>query len=305
MFRKHNFIFGSRTKVAAALYLAVVLIMTVLIMRQSTPIAVNKERTSAEEERAGKYFRDLKLEAKAVYVYDAARQVKLYGKNENAPLPLASVTKVTTALCALRNLNQDGFVIIPPSVLGDDGDADLTAGEAMRTRDLVSYTLVKSSNDGAMALANALGGEAKTVACMNRVAEEEGLFDTEYQNVTGLDIGRRAGAYGSAEDAAKMLFIAMKEYPAIFGTTRYESYNVQGETVHEAVNTNKAQSMIVGIQSSKTGLTDIAGGNLAFAMNAGLGHTVVIAILGSTEDGRFNDALLLSEAVIQYLGSSQ
>jgi D-alanyl-D-alanine carboxypeptidase len=303
--RNPNFIFGSRTKVAAALYLAVVLIMTVIIMKHSAPQMVAKEEVRSEESKAAGYFKDLRLEAKAVYVFDADKGAKLYGKDENAPLPLASVTKIATALCALRNLDQNGYVTIPPSVLGDDGDPDLKAGESMRVRDLVSYTLVKSSNDGAMALASALGGVDTTVECMNRIAEEEGLFDTEYRNVTGLDIAGSAGAYGSALDSTKMLLVAMREYPAVFGTTRYESYNVQGETEHEAVNTNKAQGEIVGMQSSKTGLTDIAGGNLVFIMNAGLGHTVVVAILGSTEEGRFKDAILLSEAVIHYLGTSQ
>jgi D-alanyl-D-alanine carboxypeptidase len=166
--------------------------------------------------------------------------------------------------------------------------------------------LVKSSNDAAVALGKAIGGQESMVSCMNRTAEEMELFDTRFDNESGLDIGSKPGAYGSAEDATQLLLKAANAYPDIFGSTRYESYNVyDGDTVYEAPNTNKVQSMIVGMKASKTGLTDLAGGNLVFEMDAGLGHSVMIAILGSSEDGRFEDALTLSQAVINYLGKTK
>ncbi len=304
---KRSIIRGSHTRVAAAIYMAVFLVLIAFAIKHTIPFE-RKERVAVNvnTDLSSKYFKGLNLEAKAVFVHDTVTGEILFAKNEHLPLPLASITKIMTAVCSLDNLQNDGFITIPPSVLGDDGDTDLVSGENFKVEDLVSYMLVKSSNDAAMALSSALGGSENMLACMNSKAENMKLFDTHFENETGLDIGNRPGAYGSAEDAGELLAKARSKYPDIFGSTRYGSYNAtSGEGEHEAINTNKVGDQIVGMQASKTGLTDLAGGNLVFEMDAGLGHTIAISILGSSVDGRFNDALELSKAVINYLGETK
>lgn len=290
------------SKLAAVLYMAAFfLIYSTILYHMSVGGSDATTRT---------HFDDREVVAKSVYVYDTETGRMIYGRNEHLPLPLASITKLMTAICALDHLDQDSTIVISPSDLSSYGDTNLVPGDIWRAKDLVSYMLIRSSNDAAINLAKAVGGRDKMLSCMNAKAEDLSLLETRFYNETGLDItdngGRpRAGAYGSAEDAATLLHYAMSKYPEIFGVTRYQSYNVGvlhgAELV--ATNTNKVQGEIIGIEASKTGLTDLAGGNLVFEMNAGLSHRIVIAILGSTEDGRFDDARRLSRASIDYLGN--
>jgi len=275
-----------------------------LNIQSTTEINSLKERR--EQTKSQKYFENLPIRAKAVYIYDVSENKQIYALNAHLALPLASITKVMTALCALDNLNHNALIMIPPSILGINGDASLQSGSFWKVSDLVSYTLVKSSNDGAVALGKALGGRREVVRCMNKQAEDLGLLDTRFINEIGLDEAGGAGAYGSAEDVAELLSIATKKYNEIFESTKYESYDIRGQNgTLEATNTNKVQGQIVGMKSSKTGLTDLAGGNLVFEMDAGLNHIITIAILGSTEEGRFKDAIILSNAVINFLGKTK
>ena len=79
-------------------------------------------------------------------------------------------------------------------------------------------------------------------------------------------------------------------------------YNTAG-AYHEASNTNDAVSKIPNMIGSKTGYTDLAGGNLTIAFDAGLNRPIVITVLGSTHDDRFTDVLTLIDAVQKSLTS--
>ena len=63
-------------------------------------------------------------------------------------------------------------------------------------------------------------------------------------------------------------------------------------------NTNQTVQMFPGIEASKTGYTDLAGGNLAVIIDATLGHPVAIVVLGSTKEGRFEDVQILYKALL-------
>jgi D-alanyl-D-alanine carboxypeptidase len=247
------------------------------------------------------YFEHLPIQAKAVYIYDTETQKVIWSKNEHVPLPLASITKVMTAVTALDKIGRNSIVTIGSGDLSTEGTSSLEIGEKWRADDLVSLMLVESSNDAAEALGRTLGGSPAMLAMMNKRAEDQGLYDTKFGNVTGLDMSELAGAYGSAENAAKMFVDAVGRYPDIFEKTAFKSYNVTSESgiYHTATNTDIVIGNISGFIASKTGYTDLAGGNLVFTMNAGLTHHIVIAILGSTKEGRFSDAVLLSNAVIK------
>lgn len=286
-------------RISVVLYLATIFLISVVVIYHL------KLDGEVRAQDAREYFDALPIQANAVYVYDAETDRVIYGRNEHLPLPLASITKIMTALCALDNLDREGVITIATSTLETYGDPQLKIGDTWRVDDLVSYMLVKSSNDAAMTLSQALGGSSFMVTCMNKRAEGLGLFETKFYNETGLDIDTEPGAYGSAEDAAMLLWHAVKLYPDIFGRTRYQSYNIEtlGGSIQIATNTNRVQDQIIGMEASKTGLTDLAGGNLVFEMNVGLSHKIVVAILGSTGDGRFEDALLLSRTALDYLGN--
>lgn len=252
------------------------------------------------------YFSHIAISAKSVYVLDTVNNNVLYSKNEHIPLPIASITKVMTALCALDKVGNDTIIQIEDSDIGSTTRSSLKSGEKWQASDLASIMLVQSSNDAAMALGRVYGGSPAIVACMNNLAEKLELFETKFSNETGLDIGDSPGAYSSAENVGRLFEAAISKYPDIFGKTALKSYNVTSASgvAHIADNTDKAIDTLPLLLASKTGLTDLAGGNLVFAMNVGLNHTVIVVILGSTEDGRFFDATTLSNAVVHTLADN-
>jgi D-alanyl-D-alanine carboxypeptidase len=73
------------------------------------------------------------------------------------------------------------------------------------------------------------------------------------------------------------------------------------EKRYSAENTNVVIDKIPNLIASKTGYTDLAGGNLVIAFDAGLNHPIIISVLGSTEKGRFSDVLQLVQATLKQL----
>ena len=100
-----------------------------------------------------------------------------------------------------------------------------------------------------------------------------------------------------------MLFeYALKNYPEVLEATRYKNLHFAStEKIYSVENTNVIVDQIPNLIASKTGYTDLAGGNLIIAFDAGLGRPIIITVLGSTEEGRFADVLKLVEATKQQL----
>ncbi len=139
---------------------------------------------------------------------------------------------------------------------------------------------------------------------MNRDAETLGLTKTTFFNESGLDENMtRAGAYGSARDMATLFAYMIEHHPDLLEATRYQSFTIPSDTAstHMAVNTNSIVAQIPGLIGSKTGFTDLAGGNLVIAYDASLNHPIIITVLGSTYDGRFTDTQALITATNAYL----
>jgi D-alanyl-D-alanine carboxypeptidase (penicillin-binding protein 5/6) len=169
---------------------------------------------------------------------------------------------------------------------------------------------MSSSNDGAFALASAAGNVLKPnsgahsfVEAMNIRAEEIGLHETYFRNPTGLDISEtEAGAYGSARDMAFLMEYIVKNEPDILTFTREDVARVYSKTggFHDAENTNDYIDEIPGLIGSKTGYTDLAGGNLVVAFDAGLNRPIVVVVLGSSQEDRFTDVMELVNAAKEY-----
>ncbi len=234
-------------------------------------------------------FAKLNLTAKAAVVYDPDKNEIIYAKNAYQALPLASITKVMTALVASeQDTNQT--VNISASALSTEGDSGLAKDESWSLKKLIDFTLISSSNDGAAALAAA--GGTNFIANMNSEAKSLGLVNTEFVNPTGLDIGPGvAGNMGSALDVARLLAYVLKTKPELLAATseRQSVITSQSDLNHVAVNTNQLAGRLPGLFASKTGFTDTAGGNLAVAVDLGLNQPVIAVVLGSTEEGRFAD----------------
>ncbi len=249
------------------------------------------------------HFEDVALTAHAAYVWDAREERALYNKNAGDRLPLASLTKLMTALVAYDTLGKTDTVTVTPDALMQEGESYLMPGTTFTVQDLTDFVLLTSSNDGAYALAAAAGlqisaGEAidAFVTAMNAKAESLGLSQSSFSNPTGLDVSSStSGGYGSARDVAFLMEYLIEERPDLLATTRERAstFNDQLGTAFAAFNTNEIVGDVPGILGSKTGFTDLAGGNLVVAFDAGLNRPIIISVLGSTREGRFTDVMTL------------
>lgn len=263
-------------------------------------IATAHVRTPEAEPHSPGPFEDISLEAKAAYVFDIRTKKELFALNEESQLPLASLTKVMTALVA--------------SKISEDTVVPFSAGEKWRLKELLEYTLVVSSNEGASAIAGAggvfFGGGIKKedadsrdifVQNMNAEARTLHLSQTFFLNPSGLDVnGSLSGAYGSAKDTALLLAHILEHAPSLMEATAYESLrfaSLSGVS-RTAQNTNVIARTIPGLLASKTGYTELAGGNLAVVFDVGPMRPVAVVVLGSSQEGRFTDVENLINASI-------
>ncbi|MDO8620193.1 MAG: hypothetical protein Q7R64_02490 [bacterium] len=261
-------------------------------------------------------YEKLELLGRAGYVYDLKNKKVLFEKNADDILPLASITKIMTAITALSLVPETTDITISSDALKVEGDSGLKVGERWLLRDLLAFTLIGSSNDGAVAISSAIGGffatstpdaeasRARFIGEMNRLARAIGLTSTTFLNETGLDVDtERAGAYSSAKETASLLAYALTTTPEIFTGTRFDALSLgteEGEK-RSTKNTNTETHRLPLLIASKTGYTDLAGGNLVIAFDAGFGHTIIISVLGSTVDGRFADVEKLVWATLEYI----
>jgi D-alanyl-D-alanine carboxypeptidase len=224
---------------------------------------------------------------------------------------LASITKLMTALVAYELVEDDTPITISASAAAEQSGGTLRPGEVFKVKELADFALVTSYNSAAYMLSDAVGqllGEGNGVeqfaAGMNIKAEELGLLSMKYYNATGLDVSSSmAGAYGSARDVSLLVDHIYTKYPEILRPTtapRTRLYNSLGQ-FHEANNTNEIITEIPNLLGSKTGYTDLAGGNLTIIFDAGFNHPIAITVLGSTRTERFNDMKKLITATLSSL----
>jgi len=244
--------------------------------------------------------------AKAAYVYDLKSGTALMSKNSDAQLPLASLTKLATALVAAEALKPLSSITITEKALAPEGDSGLFAGEVWRADDLLAFTLITSSNDGARALALAAGASSLEafIEKMNTMAQDIGAKQTFFINETGLDVSSStAGAYGSAHDVALLLNYAyQKDQDILIGSTQSASvYTSLSGVSHTIKHTSSVAGTIQGELAVKTGFTDLAGGNLAILVEVLPGRPVAIVVLGASRETRDTDVARLAEAAREAL----
>ena len=262
-------------------------------------------------EVAGSTFDNINLVGKGIFVFDLNNGSVIYEKNGELQLPIASITKIMTAIIAKDYINNDNSAIsiVPESSRPGDGEA-LSMGATFKLKRLIDYMLVSSSNDSAAAIALAtqrISPQSAFIDKMNQKATEIGMKQTYFLNETGLDEDKQiAGAFGSASDVAKLIGYAIKEHPDILEATRNDTFYIKSETgeFYAAKNTNQSVDSLPGILGSKTGFTDISGGNLAVIFDASINRPIIIVILGSTQNDRFVDAKKITEAVGNYFSNT-
>ena len=156
------------------------------------------------------------ITATAAILIDADTGAILFSKNANTRLPMASTTKIMTAIVVLETLDPEQKVTVSANAVSVDGSkASLVKGEVLTVDQLLHGLLIISGNDAAIALAEAAGGSVKGfVGMMNAKAKEMGLKNTHFVNPHGVQPkGADSGNhYSSAKDLALMAQYARK-YP--------------------------------------------------------------------------------------------
>ncbi len=247
----------------------------------------------------------ISLTGHAAYAEDLETGETLYEKSSDVQLPLASLTKLMTVLVASDVLSDADVVTISKEALTPDGDSGLIIGERWRAKELIDFTLVTSANDGAHALALAAQAKSKStpeafIARMNTKAVSLGMSQTFFADDTGLDISiNSAGAFGSARDVGKLFAYIVRTKPRLIeGTTvDTDTFISLDGTKHRGKNTSSVITELSGAIGSKTGFTDLAGGNLAVTFEPLPGRPVLAVVLGSTREGRDTDMLTLTKAI--------
>lgn len=246
-------------------------------------------------------FANIHILGEAAIVYDLASGQVLYSKDGEAQLPLASLTKLLTIYAAADALSDTSPVTLTDSALAQEGESGFQLGETFYFKDIARLALVSSSNDAAEAIAEA--AEAKRgvagSALMASAAQAAHLTQTYALNGTGLDEDTKvSGAYGSAHDVAVLAGALLQKAPHIAEATTDSSITISSITgvSHTQQNTNQGVVRVSGVRLSKTGFTDLAGGNLVIVFDAGIDHPIAAVVLGSSREGRFTDVSTLIKA---------
>ena len=223
------------------------------------------------------------VSAYAAVLYEPVSGTVLFEKNSREVLPVASTTKIMTALVALENGDCDKKISVSPKACGIEGSCIyLTAGEKLTLEDLLYALMLESANDAAAAIAYEIsGGIDEFAALMNKKAVELGLSDTHFTNPHGLD---NEAHYTTASDLAKLTAHAMKNdrFRKIVSTYKYQ-IPMNGDGVRVLLNHNKLLKLSQDVIGVKTGFTKRSGRCLVSAAERD-GVAVIAVTLNAPDD---------------------
>ena len=225
------------------------------------------------------------VDAKAYLVQNSGTGEVLAADDERERLPMASITKLMTALVALEHASLDDVATISRRTASvGESTINLRPGERETLRDLIRAALVQSANDAANAIAAFVGrgSVGRFVELMNARARRLGLTDTHFANPDGLDA---PGHVSSARDVTTLARVAMRK-PFIRETVRLVEAAAAGRRLHTWNDLLATFPNLIGV---KTGHTAGAGWSQVAAAEGG-GVTIYATLLGGeTRAGRNTD----------------
>ena len=248
------------------------------------------------------------IEAKAWVLVDGETGLFLDGENPDEGLPLASLTKVMSALVALREIDAGEASFEDEVVISEDAESyvglvysnvGLISGETVTLRDLLVATLVPSGTDAVYALAEHLGdGSTEAfVARMNEEAQALGLEDTNFESPAGLDSpDNRASARDMAEISREAM--AYPEFAEIVGQTT-ATINTNNREI-EIFSTNNLLNAYEPATGIKTGTSPESGPSLAASAESDGESYIAIVLDAGSEDGTPGDRFEDTESILEY-----
>lgn len=206
------------------------------------------------------YTRGPAIRAGAAILVEAVSGMILYAKNEHQRRAPASTTKILTAVVALEKGDLDDIVTVSRRAARTRGSSLwLKPGDKLTLKELLEGTMLRSGNDGSVALAEHIAGsERNFVLMMNKKAKEIGALNSNFQNPHGL---RAPSHYSTAYDLVRLTRYALhKPEFARMVAAREEAVEwYQGEKTRMVRNTNRLLWSFAGADGVKTGTTYEAG----------------------------------------------
>lgn len=232
------------------------------------------------------------ISAKGASLIEVSHGDLVYAKNENARLPMASTTKIMTALVVLENSSLDDVITIEPSMVNIEGSSIyLHVGEKLTVEDLLYALLLESANDASVALAIHIAGDIDAFAqMMNEKALEMGLVNTNFKNPHGLDDDEH---YTTAYELGMIAKCAMEneKFVEICSTYKKSIPLDNGEGTRLLINHNKLLRSYEGAIGIKTGFTRKCGRCLVSCASKN-GVTLICVTLNDPNDWQDHKALL-------------
>jgi len=233
---------------------------------------------------------DLKAESAISFLVKKDKSQKvLFRKEADKPLPIASLTKLMTALVVLENYKLSQMVEIDKQAAEEEGKTGFfRKGEVFSVRDLLYSSLIESSNDSVVALVDLIGEEG-FVDLMNSEAKRIGLKNTYFFNPTGLDpdADQEKTNLSTARDLAVLARYLFEKEPFVWETSlisQFDLYTPNGIFHHKIINTNELLKEIPGVLGGKTGWTPQAKGCLLLIVKAPKNNGIIInVVLGSPD----------------------
>lgn len=252
------------------------------------------------------------VEAKAVYCVDLKNKQTLLARNPDKRLPVASLTKLVTALVALEHTPLNRKVTVPANIRKTPKSVvGLRPGDRVSVKDLLHGLLISSGNDCAEALAHAFpGGRKKFIRAMNRKVRAMGTKRTVFYNPSGLDIKTFGGGKNkkavrvrsNVSTAREMALITRVAFAnriirTICHKKSYVMASARRKGGYRIRTTNKLlRASNLPLVGGKTGYTCSAGHCLASAFTPGR-NLFLIVVLGSPD--HFRDTRLVYQKALR------
>lgn len=222
------------------------------------------------------------LTAESVLMYDLTENKILYEKDPTSRRPMASLTKIMTAVIALENQKPDDrYIVTKDDIVGQDS-MGVSPNEVYDFEDLFYGLLLPSGNDAAEVFAhNYPTGRSGFVQAMNNKAKALGMLNTHYTNPSGLQ--GDGDQYTTAYDLLILTRYALSQYPQFATAVSTADYTITQTDTHKELNLANETNLLTtypGVKGVKTGYTPEAGLCLVTYLDYG-GHKIIGIILNS------------------------
>ena len=223
------------------------------------------------------------IKAKSAIVFDAEKNKVLYEKEIDRILPIASLTKIMTALIVLENIGLDEITTISKEAVSAYGETgNLVVKEKISIINLLHVLLMESSNDAAVALSEAV--EQKTgksfVGLMNEKVDKMGLTSTRFSDPSGFN----STNISTTNEIVKIVKHSFDQSIIwqILKTSEIDLSSDDGEIKHHWINTDELLNRLPNVIGGKTGYTTEAEGCLILAVEIS-SKKIVSVVLGAQE----------------------